>query len=179
MQNLMPILLVLILVICYCSLGNSNNKKNSNNTLNNNNLVVCLLLVGVVVFFVMFDMNKKEEEFLNSQPMPYNKKHSVSCIKNYSKYPLLTKVQHSTLQPTLNGDDYNKLNYKDDLVNLTEDQAAAYLPNVNCNPNSPRSMFLYSHNRSSLDCCPSTYSDSRGCVCQTDDQTNMIRNGCR
>ena len=188
MQNLMPILLVLILVISYCALGKSNTKSRSNNSSNeNNNLVVCLLLVGIVIFFVMFDMNKKEEEFLNSQPRPYPTSplgknqttfnNNSKCIKNYEKYPLLGGVYHSDLQSNgnVNGNQYNKSTYNDDLINLNLDPAGNY-PAVDYGSNAPKSMFLLAHNQSSFDCCPSTYSDSRGCVCQTDSQAKYVRN---
>ena len=37
-----------------------------------------------------------------------------------------------------------------------------------------QNMAMFSHNKSSVDCCPSTYSTSTGCVCTTTEQRNMI-----
>ena len=35
-------------------------------------------------------------------------------------------------------------------------------------------MSMFSHNKASPDCCPSTYSTSNGCICTTTEQRNMI-----
>ena len=35
-------------------------------------------------------------------------------------------------------------------------------------------LFMFSHNKASPDCCPSTYTTSNGCVCTTTKQRNMI-----
>ena len=35
-------------------------------------------------------------------------------------------------------------------------------------------MSMFSHNKASPDCCPSTYSTSNGCICTTNQQRNMI-----
>ena len=35
-------------------------------------------------------------------------------------------------------------------------------------------LFMFSHNKASPDCCPSTYTTSNGCVCTTTQQRNMI-----
>lgn len=35
-------------------------------------------------------------------------------------------------------------------------------------------MFLFSRNKCSPDCCPGTYSCDRGCVCENDDQVDLI-----
>ena len=35
-------------------------------------------------------------------------------------------------------------------------------------------LFMFSHNKASPDCCPSTYTTSNGCVCTTSQQRNMI-----
>lgn len=36
------------------------------------------------------------------------------------------------------------------------------------------SMFMFSHNVSSPECCPSTYSSSNGCVCSTPEQRKWV-----
>lgn len=36
------------------------------------------------------------------------------------------------------------------------------------------SMFLFSHNTASLDCCPATYTTDRGCVCTTEQQRKYV-----
>lgn len=41
-------------------------------------------------------------------------------------------------------------------------------------PSENPEMFLFANNKASPDCCPSPYSTSRGCVCITQDQMNMV-----
>lgn len=160
MNNLMPILLVLVLVICYCSLGKSdNNSKNSTNS--NNNLVMCLLLVGVVVFLLMHHMDKNQENFLGYHPY-HNKVPKCSGLKQKNNYPLVKNVIHVSPDGSES--------------EMTEDMMSYHFPNVNANKQSPQHLFLYARNQSSLDCCPSIYSDSRGCICQPESQTQLFRN---
>tara|TARA_B100001093_G_scaffold516795_1_gene596425 strand:+ start:393 stop:839 length:447 start_codon:yes stop_codon:yes gene_type:complete len=47
-------------------------------------------------------------------------------------------------------------------------------PSIDGNKKSPKSMFVYSQNKFSLKCCPSTYSSDKGCVCTSDKQNNFI-----
>ena len=41
-------------------------------------------------------------------------------------------------------------------------------------PSAEKGMFMFANNKSSLECCPSTYSTSTGCVCTTKEQRNFI-----
>jgi hypothetical protein len=45
---------------------------------------------------------------------------------------------------------------------------------VDGKPGSPRQMFMFAYNRSSPDCCPSTFSSDRGCVCMSQVQRDFI-----
>jgi len=47
-------------------------------------------------------------------------------------------------------------------------------PPVSNEKNANRSMFVWAYNRSSPECCPSTYSTSTGCVCSTKSQRDYI-----
>ena len=47
-------------------------------------------------------------------------------------------------------------------------------PTVDGTLNTPNDMFIFAYNKSSLDCCPSTYSTDRGCVCTTKQQRRFI-----
>ena len=38
------------------------------------------------------------------------------------------------------------------------------------------SMFMFAYNKSSPDCCPSTYTTSTGCVCTNSDQRKYLNN---
>ena len=48
------------------------------------------------------------------------------------------------------------------------------MPSVTGNPKDPKSYFMFTHNQVHPDCCPSTYSTDRGCVCTTKDQREFI-----
>ena len=160
----MPILLVLILVICYCSFS-KDSKSTKKNGDTNNNLVICLLLVGVVIFFVMNDMNKKDEQYKNYYQ-----------LRNDNQIPKCKNLNRKRNR------DLNKLF---PIVNihspvgsphrLTQDLASYNYPTVDGNPDSPRHLFQFALNQSSFDCCPSTYSSDKGCICQTPDQIKRYR----
>jgi hypothetical protein len=62
-----------------------------------------------------------------------------------------------------------------DAYALNPDAAASkYYPTIDGTPNSPHHMFMFAYNRSSPDCCPSTFSSDRGCVCMSEAQRNFI-----
>lgn len=48
------------------------------------------------------------------------------------------------------------------------------LPSVDGNKDGPRSLFTFAYNQSNFDCCPSTYSNSTGCICEPLNQMNYI-----
>lgn len=48
-------------------------------------------------------------------------------------------------------------------------------PTIDGVSGSPKSMFMFSNNKSSPDCCPSTFSTSTGCVCTTDAQRDFVK----
>ena len=54
---------------------------------------------------------------------------------------------------------------------VTDDDS---MPTVDGSLTGPRSMAMLSFNHSSPDCCPSTYSNDKGCVCMTPEQENLI-----
>ena len=46
--------------------------------------------------------------------------------------------------------------------------------NVDGDKNSPQRLSMLANNYASLNCCPSTYSTDRGCVCLTKKQTDFL-----
>jgi hypothetical protein len=54
------------------------------------------------------------------------------------------------------------------------EQAALNGPPVDGVDGSPEKMFMFANNRSSLSCCPSTFSTSTGCICTTENQRDYI-----
>jgi len=47
-------------------------------------------------------------------------------------------------------------------------------PNVDGTKNTPKDMFMFAYNKCSPECCPSTYSCDKGCVCTTKQQREFI-----
>lgn len=47
---------------------------------------------------------------------------------------------------------------------------------VDGTPNTTNSMFMFSQNQCKAECCPSTYSCDKGCICPTENQKNFICN---
>tara|TARA_B100000497_G_C7599628_1_gene360367 strand:+ start:385 stop:912 length:528 start_codon:yes stop_codon:yes gene_type:complete len=47
-------------------------------------------------------------------------------------------------------------------------------PSVDGTNKTPNSMFMFTYNKVSPDCCPATYSTSNGCICTTENQRNFI-----
>lgn len=47
-------------------------------------------------------------------------------------------------------------------------------PSIDGHPDSARKMFMLANNRTSPECCPSTFSTSTGCVCTTKNQRDFI-----
>jgi len=48
------------------------------------------------------------------------------------------------------------------------------MPYIDGKKGSRQSMFMFTHNQSHPDCCPSTYSTDKGCVCTTKQQRDFI-----
>jgi hypothetical protein len=59
--------------------------------------------------------------------------------------------------------------------NVVSDDSDLVGPTVDGDPNSPQRLFMFANNKASLNCCPSTYSTDRGCVCSTEKQDKFIR----
>jgi len=54
------------------------------------------------------------------------------------------------------------------------DNSALTGPTIDGHPDSAKKMFMFANNRSSPNCCPSTFSTSTGCVCTTKNQRDFI-----
>jgi hypothetical protein len=54
------------------------------------------------------------------------------------------------------------------------DNSALMGPPIDGKDGSPKKMFMFANNRSSPNCCPSTYSTSTGCVCTTKGQRDFV-----
>lgn len=88
-----------------------------------------------------------------------NWRHSPSNVDYYDGNNLYTPQGH-----TINDDPQNN-----GVVGTNK-----YAPPVDSTENAQRSMFTFAFNKCSPDCCPSTFSCDKGCVCTTEKQRQLI-----
>ena len=101
-------------------------------------------------------------------PAPLNYSISDGINGSYDNIVLKPKGQSNWRHPPSNTSQYNNkifvpqghqipLKYEENLTNLDNN-----------------SMFIFANNKTSLECCPSTYTTSTGCVCTTPQQRKYI-----
>lgn len=154
---MVAVLVILILVICFFACDDKTLSSKENNM-----FLVSLMLIGVILFIIIQNMNENNElkNMTENFTAPVNYDLTLPQCKISGRDKLLPNI----IIPSPNGIDYQ----------LTEDSTSYNFPTVDGDPNSPRHMFMMAHNQSSPDCCPSTFSTSRGCVCLTDKQKQFI-----
>jgi hypothetical protein len=64
-----------------------------------------------------------------------------------------------------------ELEYRQGLVEGVEN---CYYPSVDGTDDGKKNMFMFAHNKCSPECCPSTYTGDRGCICTTENQRNYL-----
>lgn len=121
--------------------------------------ILILLLIRNKETFLNYAPLSGEKPFY-SAPVPgsYADRNFKNCKQQ--NVPLLTKA--TITSPV--GDD----------IQLTNDPVSYSFPHVDGTPDSAQSLFMFKHNQSSLACCPSTFSDDRGCICLTENQRKMF-----
>jgi len=102
---------------------------------------------------------------LSNNVMPLTGNFDGLRLKNGAKpdYSLLSQDKVAYHSPV--GDAY--------ALNPDPSASAGY-PTVDGTPNTPHHMFMFAYNRSSPECCPSTFSSDRGCVCMSNAQRDFI-----
>lgn len=108
--------------------------------------------------------NGIENFTLNSAPLDYE-------MGNYSNVYINGKDDSHDLKKLVYTS-FGTPNPLNDIIPLESKFSNA--TNVDGTPNSPRSMAMFKYNNCDAKCCPSTYSCSKGCVCQTDNQKNFL-----
>lgn len=68
----------------------------------------------------------------------------------------------------------NYLGVQGPIQNIVSDNSFLTGPPVDGDADSPQRLFMFANNSSSLNCCPSTYSTSTGCVCTTEKQRDYV-----
>lgn len=163
-------LFVYVLVMC------ANNKFNSNDC----TLIAIALVLLLAVYVVYMQKVKRNQRQLET-------------AEGFEAAPLDYKMGKFTgLNPLTDDMPYNNLTAQELVAkknviyhspvgtphNLLPDAAVACnLPSVDGTKNGPRAMAMLAYNRSSPDCCPSTYSNSMGCVCLSEEQKDYLARG--
>lgn len=164
MNNLLPLVVLILLSIIYVSLQGDNNK-----------IFLMLTLIVAVLYLCYIDT---KEKFSNYAPINY-KMGKCSNLKlnkdvtNLMKYNDLLLQSEDTEKPLVS--DVTIFTTTGDGIKLRDDVDSFRHPHVDGTENTPQKMFMFAHNQSSPDCCPSVYSTDRGCVCMTENQKKFLR----
>lgn len=179
MNILIPLVILLIIGIIYIYSVNASKSR----------LLGILTIIALIIFYFLLDMRAS---FVNTVPAPLDYKMGNYSNIDLSKskankfrwnYEDLKLTETDTLDPTC---PYGKVpntlisdvtifSPVGDGIKLTEDLNAGTFPSVDGKRGSPRSMFMLAHNQVSADCCPSTFSSDKGCVCLTGAQRNLLQ----
>jgi hypothetical protein len=150
-------------------------------------LMVVLLMV-LVVCYIRYMVNRRGEGFITSNynfaPVSYTMSGGCSGMDAPSTdlvYPAMAPlawdglVLKSTPKPDVPLiSDVTIFSPVGDGIRLTEAPDAKNFPTVDGKDGSPRHMFMLAHNQVRPECCPSTFSSDRGCICLTEAQKNLI-----
>lgn len=133
-------------------------------------VILSVIFVGISCLIYKYNNDKKEQfSNLNYSMGPYS--NLVLKPKGCSNW------RHSPSNLPLNNDINNNVYQGNQLplkqnkyVDLNNPEA----PNVDGTSQSPKSMFMFSFNKCAPECCPSTYSCDKGCVCTNEKQRHFI-----
>ena len=163
MFDLVPLLLFLIVVVVYAA-----TQKNTNN------LMYSLVGVTILMAICLFDMREK---FTNYASTDYTMggcdgQNVVDWRTRSPPYANLVIPSKKTNHKLMS--DVTIFSPVGEGIKLTSDPVSGSFPTVDGKANSPRHLFMLSHNFSHPSCCPSTFSTSTGCVCTTNAQRELI-----
>ena len=172
MNCLLTLLLILILSIIYSASEKTNNNKLSV-------LLLVFLIITLFGYMQVPNLNLNSSrcgnvEPFTSAPVDYVMKPNTCDGVDYEE---IDARRHQST------DSYDGLILEDNKAKhskLSVDKVAYHTPTgdalaLNLESNDP--LFMFAYNKSHPSCCPSTFSSSRGCVCMTEDQKNLIRFG--
>ena len=94
------------------------------------------------------------------------------CLKTGNKEYWMKSPDNTSLVP--NDTLYSYLGSQGPVKMRLSDQSALIGPPVDGVKGSDEKMFMFANNKTSLACCPSTFSTSTGCVCTTENQRDFI-----
>tara|TARA_B100001093_G_C26810403_1_gene1007342 strand:+ start:1289 stop:1813 length:525 start_codon:yes stop_codon:yes gene_type:complete len=161
MNSLLPLLILLILGVIY--VGTSGD---------NNSLIGIFAIIIALLFFFMIDNQQSVEQFQSEiNTCGYNDPRHQSMRWNQVQQKLLNSELRNYNNISLQSDPDPARNYPlvSSVVHTTPPGEDISHTNL-----SPDNNVMFAHNQSSPDCCPSTFSDSRGCICTTQEQRDYI-----
>lgn len=187
MDLLIPLVFIILLSVVYVA-----TQKNTNNK-----LLSLLAVLALVLLFCFIQMRNEYENFSNCNRnvkeaftsknfapvdhtmgycggLDYN---NLSSIERHDrKYDgLILGKSPKPDYALLNSDKVAYHSPVGDAYALNPDKNMTNnYPSVDGNSDSAKHMFMFAYNKSSPDCCPSTFSSSRGCVCMSEAQRNFI-----
>lgn len=182
MDLLIPLVFIILLSVVYVAV-----QKNQNNRLLS--LLSVLALVLLFCYVQMrneFNADRMSEPFTSKNMAPID--HTMGTCGGIHANDLDTIERTDRKYDGLKLNASTKPDYKilpsdkvayhspvGDAYSLNPDGAMSITyPPIDGNPDSPNHLFMFAYNRSSPECCPSTFSSSRGCVCMSEAQRNFI-----
>ena len=94
------------------------------------------------------------------------------CLQTGNKESWMKSPDNTALIP--NDALFTYLSSQGPLKPVFTDNSALTGPSIDGHPESAKKMFMFANNRTSPNCCPSTFSTSTGCVCTTSKQRKYI-----
>ncbi len=94
------------------------------------------------------------------------------CLQTGNKQPWMKTPDETALVP--NDALFTYLSSQGPTKPVFTDNSALTGPSVDGHPDSDKKMFMLANNRTSPNCCPSTFSTSTGCVCTTKNQRDFV-----
>ena len=94
------------------------------------------------------------------------------CLKTGNKEYWMKSPDNTSL--VSNDTLYSYLGSQGPVKMRLSDQSALIGPPVDGVKGSDEKMFMFANNKTSLACCPSTFSTSTGCVCTTENQRDFV-----
>ena len=94
------------------------------------------------------------------------------CLQTGNQQPWMKTPDETALVP--NDALFTFLSSQGPTKPVFTDNSALTGPTIDGHPDSAKKMFMLANNRTSPNCCPSTFSTSTGCVCTTKNQRDFV-----
>ena len=125
----------------------------------------------------MTNKKKKKEGFENGGKVMKQLSDTMGpfdglCLQTGNKQPWMKTPDETALIP--NDSLFTFLSSQGPTKPMFTDNSALTGPTIDGNPDSAKKLFMFANNRSSPNCCPSTFSTSTGCVCTTKNQRDFV-----